>query len=203
MKIEDILLKKEELPILNETAFYVPIHTKLLSSEVKIDENLARNVFPKAAEEWYNDLKTYSEQLPNGEHKDWINRVFLKKKPKVKQDYGNQILDTINWRDEVLTKENGFANLSINRNFGGSLYFNKDEMGNDAFVSFNRKDERIQFTKEKALEYGHRTMKLYNNTEGSLVYVYLQHNIDNYPGALFLRNWAILYLNEAMKQVLK
>ncbi len=34
------------------------------------------------------------------------------------------------------------------------------------------------------------------------IYVYHQHNVDYYPSALFLRNWAIAYLNEAMKQML-
>ena len=33
------------------------------------------------------------------------------------------------------------------------------------------------------------------------MHVYAQHNIDHYPGALFLRNWAILYMNEVFKQV--
>ena len=37
--------------------------------------------------------------------------------------------------------------------------------------------------------------------EGVRVYTYNQHNIDNYPGALFLRNWVILYLSEAMKGI--
>ena len=33
------------------------------------------------------------------------------------------------------------------------------------------------------------------------LYVYAQHNVDSYPGALFLRNWAILYMNEVFKEL--
>ena len=32
-------------------------------------------------------------------------------------------------------------------------------------------------------------------------FVYAHHNIDAYPGALFLRNWAIRYMNEVFKQI--
>ena len=63
----------------------------------------------------------------------------------------------------------------------------------------------VKFSKDKALEFGIKNnfINLGDGLEGAQVYVYSQHNVDNYPGALFLRNWAILYLNEAMKQVLK
>jgi hypothetical protein len=200
MEIEKLLLKKEEIPVLYENLFQMPIHPKLLSNDVRIDENLANKVFPQAAREWYDDLKEYSKTLEDAGTKEWINDVFLKKRPKIKKEFHYQYIG--GWRDEVFTAENGFANsLSISRNAGGTLYFNKEER--EMFVSFDRTNQYILFEKEKILEYGHKTMKLDNNIEGSRIYVYNMHNIDNYPGALFLRNWAILYLNEAMKQVFK
>jgi len=32
-------------------------------------------------------------------------------------------------------------------------------------------------------------------------YIYAHHNVYTFPGALFLRNWAILYLNAAIKSL--
>ena len=40
MKIEDLLLKKEELPIVGDTCFMIPIHPRLLDPSIKIDERV-------------------------------------------------------------------------------------------------------------------------------------------------------------------
>jgi hypothetical protein len=47
MKLKDLLLKKEELPISNETCFMIPIYTKLLDENIKINENIAKDIFHK------------------------------------------------------------------------------------------------------------------------------------------------------------
>ncbi len=205
MQLEKLILKKEEIPVLYENCFQIPIHPRLLNPNIKIDKDLAKKVFPKATEEWYYDLVRYSKTLKEEKSRKWINEVFLKKKPRIKKEYNSQVLDTLYWKDEVFTLENGFASsLSISRNTGGTLYLNRNEMGGKAFVSFNDSVGYIRFPKNKALEFGieNRVIKLGNGVEGVEVYVYDMHNIDYYPGALFLRNWALLYLNKAIKQFL-
>ncbi len=120
------MLRKEEIPILHETCFQVPIHPKLLNPSIKIDENLARAIFPKVAKEWYNELIEYSKNLEDKNTKKWINEVFLGKKLRIKKGYGFQKLNTVAWEDRIFTLENGFVHsFSISRNAGGSLYFNR------------------------------------------------------------------------------
>ena len=75
MELEKLFLKKEELPILNGNFFQIPIHPKLLTNEVKIDETIANKVFPKAAQEWYGDLKKYVKTLKDESIKEWINNI--------------------------------------------------------------------------------------------------------------------------------
>ena len=203
MKLETLFLKKEELPILHENHFEVPIHPRLLNPIIRIDKTLANKVFPDAAQDWYNDLKEYIKTVEDRETEEWINRVFLKKKPEIKKDYGMQIIEHLNWEDKVLTLENGFAHsLSINRNFGGTLYYNGDSgsmLG--GHIYFDKKinsEGNIRFSEDKAKEFA---MKIYDDS--CTAKIYGLHNVDNYPGALFLRNWAILYMNGVFKQVFK
>lgn len=198
MQLEDLMIKKEEIPILYECCSQVPIHPKLLSQNININENVAREVFSEAAEEWYIDLKEHWMKLENKSTKEWIKRVFLKKKPRVIKEYFNQKLNTIGWRDRVFCRDNGFAySLSINRNFGGTLYFNKEDSNcREFYLGLNI--GYIRFPKNKASEFDTK-----ENAKFTTFYIYGSHNIDNYPGALFLRNWAILYLNKAMKQILE
>ena len=204
MELEKLFLRKEELPILNETYFQVPIHPRLFDRNIQIDKKLANNVFPQAAEGWYNDLTEYTKTVEDKSTKEWINRVFLNKKPEIKKEYGGQMIEHLNWEDKVLTLENGLAHsLSISRNYGGTLYYNGEESGGilGGHVSFDEKinsEGNIRFSKDKAKEFA---VKIYDDF--FKVETYGLHNVDNYPGALFLRNWAILYMNEIFKQVFK
>jgi len=205
MNLEKLLLKKEELPILHENCFLIPIHPKLLDEKTIIDPKIANKVFPKAAKDWYDDLKEYVETVKDEQIRKWINDVFLKKKPRItKKKYldGHQYLET--WRDEVLTAENGFAeSFSISRNSGGSIYYPTYNIDNKKFVEFNAKQGYILFSEEKVREFSEEMLKLDNGIEGGKINVYGSHNVDYYPGALFLRNWAILYMNEVFKQIFK
>jgi hypothetical protein len=54
MELNELLLKKEELPII-DNSFLVPIHPKLLRSDIKIDTN-ATDTFKKAIEESLNEV---------------------------------------------------------------------------------------------------------------------------------------------------
>lgn len=196
MKLSDLFLKKEELPIIHETSFSIPIHPRLLKEDISLNPQIAQNVFPEATDSWYADLEQYSKGLEFGQMRDWIESVFLLSRPKILREYGIQRLSTIYWEDNVDFNPNGFARFfSISRNFGGSLYFNQgDPCVRDCFFLG---DKRIHFSEEKLKEFGEPL-----SGGGAFIFnVYAQHNIDSYPGALFLRNWAILYMNEALKQV--
>ena len=202
--LENLILKKEEIPILNETCFQVPIHPIFLSDHVSISENLAKEVFPKAVKEWYEDLIRYSDNLCDKNTKEYINEFFLKSSPNIEKKHGNQIITPLCWEDNILTLENGFVcSFSIRRNSGGTLWFNKEDMNCRVFVSLN--NSYSLFPKEKIIEYVAKDQIINpgDSDETASMYVYAQHNIDNYPGALLLRNWAIIYLNEAMRQTLK
>jgi len=206
MKLEQILLKKEELPIrtiegtLSNPVFTVPIHPKLLSPDVKIDSILASKVFPKAAKEWYVDLNKAVKNA-NDADRTWIKGDFLKKKAYAKKVYakiysGNYILTGTGWQDDVLTNENGFAtSLSISRNSGGTLYLDPNQKFEFVHKLY------VNFSPEKFREYRCENFNPDKDcSQGTWTYVYSKLNIDYYPNALFLRNWAILYLNEALKQ---
>jgi hypothetical protein len=187
MNLKEITLKKEELPILHQTCFQIPIHPKLLNSNIQINENLAQKLFPLVAKEWYEDLKKYSPK--DNEEKEWINQIYLKHKPKITKEFNHQYLNEF-WKDEIQTKDNGLVTcFSISRNGGGSLYFNQDDSNCESFGIMY-----IKFSEEKKKEF-----QIEN--EFNRMNVYAQHNIDHYPGALFLRNWAIMYMNEVFKEI--
>jgi len=185
MDISQLLLKKEELPILHGNCFQVPIHPKLLNPSVNINPLIAKDVFPKVAKEWYTDLKEYLPLEKDPEKREWYENVFLKEKEVViennKQFFGI-------WEDEFQLSNNGFVIcFSISRNAGGTLYFRKDDPNCQSFGQ-----EYIKFSDDKRKEFGFK--------EGRC-FVYASHNIDHYPGALFLRNWAIAYMNEVLQEL--
>jgi len=192
MDIEKLLLTKEELPILYETCFIIPIHPKMLDPSIRLDLRVAQQVFSQVAVEWYGELNKYVETLASEQTKSWIKEVFLNKKPRVKRESGKQVLNTAYWRDDVGTGQNGFAHsLCISRNSGGSLYFSQDR-SNVESISLDGDDEYIKFSKEKIREFAFEVREDLNIAK---LNIYGQHNIDSYPGALFLRNWAIDYIN--------
>jgi hypothetical protein len=185
MEISQLLLTKEELPILHDSCFQIPIHPKLLDLNIKINPSIAKNIFARVAEEWRNDLIKHIPQEKDLGKKEWYENVFLKGHREItKRDY-SQFFGT--WKDEIQLADNGFVEgFSISRNGGGSLYFNKDD---DLCQSFGK--PYIKFSEEKAKEF---------EFEDNKFFVYSPHNIDYYPGALFLRNWAINYMNEVLQE---
>jgi len=191
MELEELFLKKEELPILHEFCFSIPIHPKLLSPDIKIDKSIAQKIFSQIAEEWYNDLKEYAEIEKDESKKVWYQKVFLREKPRIKWKYETQFFR--GWEDRVGFMENGFVrDFMISRNAGGSLYFNQEDSNCERLIP----DYLVKFSKEKFLEFEFKKVRNF-----SIAHFYSQHNIDSYPGALFLRNWAIRYMNEVFKQV--
>lgn len=185
MELEQLFLKKEELPILYKTCFQIPIHPKLLENTTQIDKLIAQKIFSEVAEDWYEDLKKYNSE--DKQEKEWIDKVFLKEKPVIEKHYNHQIFNF--WKDEVNFADNNLVTcFSINRNAGGSIYFYEEDFNcrsiGSAYIHFS--DEKYQEFKPK---------------DEDNLFVYSSHNIDNYPGALFLRNWAIKYMNEIFKRI--
>jgi hypothetical protein len=188
MEISQLLLTKEELPILHDSCFQIPIHPKLLDPEINLNPKIAKEIFPKVAEEWRNDLIKHIPEEKDLEKREWYENAFLKSHDKIVKEYDSQSFGT--WRDEIQLSDNGLVvGFSISRNGGGSLYFNKD---NDLCQSFGK--PYIRFSDEKAKEFEFKDKRFL---------VYAPHNIDFYPGALFLRNWAIEYMNEVFREIFK
>lgn len=198
MKLEELLLTKEEIPVVyhpgGHPIFYVPIHPALLRPDVQIDPEIPKMVFSQVAKEWYDELKAFTKDLKDDNpDKEWFQRVFLKKRPKIKKEFERQRIFPIYWEDYVDFDDNGFARvLSISRDAGGSLFFNKSEMPGIIMAPY------VNFSPEKFSSY--RLGEPFpDEPNAALAHVYGHHNVDYYPGALFLRNWALLTLNESMK----
>lgn len=198
-------LTKEEIPLMGSPGFVMPIHPKLLEDGRIFDPRIAYRVFAQAADEWYTDLERYLEEDQNDlepETKEFYEREYLRPgRPTIQTAYDEQCLSTIPfWNDRVLTDERGFAtSLSISRNGGGSLYFNTTDRQCQTGICLNT--QTISFTNiqgKKALEL---IIPGTEYEEYADAYKYGLHNVDHHPGALFLRNWALLYLNETMKQL--
>mgnify|MGYP001615175469 CR=1 FL=1 len=193
-------LTKDEIPIYGKNAFYVPIHPKLLKDGLTFDPSLASKVFPQVAKEWYSDLEEHVATTKLEEAtRDWYESVFLKSKPVIVKEGKYQKINHLGWRDELVIDERGFAwGLGINRNGGGSLYFREGDQNCENYIPLSGKPNKffsISSQKAKAL-----SREVIGEDLGR-IHVYAHHNIDHYPGALFLRNWAIEYLNEAMRSI--
>ena len=193
MKLEEVLLRKEELPIVGENRFQVPVHPSLLKEDVVFDARIASALFSTAAHEWYSDLREYVQTLPENTpderlRKNWITESYLDKPVEIIRENGRQRLRF--WEDLVGCDDRGFVTcFDISRNAGGSLY-----LGNDF--------EREQFAFAKLVKFNDDKKKRYSiDKMGMKMNMYSMHNVDYYQGALFLRNWAMLYLNEALREV--
>jgi hypothetical protein len=203
MKLDELLLTKEEIEIFSKTGFFVPIHPRLLNDSENIDTTLANKVFPQAVREWYQDLKQSLESIKDIEERNWIKEGFLKEEPHIEvtcpnSQYKVQRVMPLNWEDNVSTMKNGFArSLIISRHSGGALYLSPEKEPMYIGTRF------VKFSSEKFSEYSCQKSLLRETVNGCYAHVYLQHNVDHYPSALFLKNWAIFYLNEALKQISK
>lgn len=191
MKLDDLLLKKKEIPILHKSCFQIPIHPKLLDNKISIKESVANEVFEKVVFDWYNDLNDYIKSENDELCREWIENVYLKEKPKIEKVNNRQFFGV--WEDNVWFSENGFVSgFSINRNAGGSIYFNDNDFNCEASVP----GAYLKFSEEKSREFSVKKIGEFNRA-----YIYASHNVDGYPGALFLRNWAIMYMNEIFKDI--
>lgn len=182
--MEKLFLNKEEIPIIGRN-FKIPIHPELFGSNFEIDDSIAKDIFSKAFDSWYDDLETFVKYMddPNLDHVYYD--LFSGRKPSLIQKGESQIIEKINWRDDFSVYDNGLVNLfCIERNHGGALLISDDYLESISPVPSGY----IRFGREKAREFEFKE-------GGAKIYSHL--NVRTYPGALFLRNWAIEYVNKA------
>jgi len=185
MKIEDILLTKEEIKVNDYGLFNLPIHPRLLDEDIELSYEHESKSFLKSIDEWKTDLTEYNKNNDDEVNAEWIERCFLKK------GFPSY------WESNVLNLKNGFASsLSINRNHGGTIYYLPRE--SEEYMSCTR----LNFSPEKLSEFRSKETSIDKPDKG-YVMIYRMHNIDHYPGALFLRNWGINYLNNVMTEILE
>lgn len=193
LSLQDLLLRKQELPIRRETSFIIPIHPILLRKDIALDPQIAHRVFPQAAREYFAELRAHTETVEDEQTKSWYNDFFLRES-EVRVDNGRQVI--LCWEDLVLTTETGFAHcLSISRDAGGILFFNKEDR--DCVRNYIY-PPLVDFTPEKFEAYA---VERIQKVSGVVANTYASHNIDYFPGALFLRNWALLYHNAALQSI--
>ena len=200
MGIDSCILSKEEVKIIESGNFYIPIHPKLIDPNVSINPDLARNVFEKSAYEWYEDLIRHYDLVSDKTEKNFIKREFLDLFSGVSNKDGELCLLNGVWKNIFGLSDNGFADtLSISRNSRGSLYFNKIDSC-EYFIPLNGMENRyFKIGKEKALEFCYDK---FIDSPGK-IYTYNKHNVENFPSALFLRNWALNYVNAALEDISK
>jgi hypothetical protein len=179
MDIEQLCLKREELPILgnvHKIFFQIPIHPKLLNNSINIDMTIAQRIFPQVIKEGYKHL--IKDVNFNNEEREWTSTLFLER----------DLIDIK--RSKVFFMNNGFVNkFSIDNDKGGTLYFNNQKLNYKSYaLTF------IKFSEEKYKEFS-------IEDDVDSLFVYSHENINTYPKALFLRNWAIEYMNEVFRQV--
>ena len=174
MKLKDLLLTKEEFPILNETGFQIPVHPRLLNRNLSINTTIAKKCFNELIADWEIDKELAEYYKENGLDLD------LEKNP--------------GWHYLTREEENGLVSyFSISRDYVGGIHFDEED-----FESFSPiPNQHIKFSEKKAKEFEFKKIGNYK-----MALVYRQDNVDFFPGALFLRNWAIMYFNEVFKQVL-
>ena len=197
--LENILIEKTEIPIKYNTCFYVPIHPRLILPETRLDPTLAHQIFPQVVVEWYEEMTTLAELERDSETKKRYQSIPLKNKPVI--DNGKLVNFAVQWKNNVKTTKEGFAKLLSLGGISGLLYFYPQHSNTYQGCVEGLSPHKIRFTPEKFCEYSLPDLFQGDGVPGRDFYVYQQHNIEDLPTALFLRNWAIMYLNEALKSI--
>lgn len=189
MFIDDLLLKKEEIPVWHRVEFKIPIHPSLIKK--RLDPNIPNAVLEQSVMEWYEDLKTYLNGQNEEINLDSTRKLYLSEKPKPVFRNGEFIVYPWHIPIHFWTNENGFADsLSVGRNFG-SLNFEAENSESEYPLISNSK--YMQFSESKLQAYA------IPDKNPLRCFRYLPHNIETAPAALLLRNWTINYLNAALK----
>ena len=168
----------------------VPIYPELMEKDVKLDPNLADNLFMDAAKEWTKYLVEYSktsESITDKEKKCLDEGVYLVENT---DDYA--VLKPIGLLRGVVTWPNGMVKSFIVGHYGNSLY-----LDNHPTVESLHIDD-VNMDMEK--------LNRFSADGGSRpyavdAYYYKSHNLGSITAANFLAIWSILYQNEALKKI--
>ena len=217
MRAEDVLIRKEEIPIaMVETGtgtkphFKLPIHPIFRSERERFDETLARRLFPEVLGPWYEEMEEYVDSLEDAQEREWNRELFLKERPYVVEKHGSQRIGPREvWRDDVGFLENGFTfYFSLERDTAGSIGVHFGDFdGARTYIG----PRNVRFSPRKFAEYSCERDVYREVTEkdaeaakdGVEAYTFLHHNVELYASALFLRDWAIMYENESLKGLYK
>lgn len=194
MEIDDILLKSREIYIgdgQEKPRLVVPIHPSLLRKDIKIDERLGYETLSRAIKPWRKDVNKYHKIIKDTTSKKSINIGGVE-----------SVHDDV-WiikPEDIYIDRFGFMDNGLVRTFQlgdeNALYLDQNNT-----ISIHQ-DEAV-FKAEKLYEYSCKKDDDILGSGFATCYAYQVHNLGNYRAALFLKNWAVIYLNTALKQILK
>jgi hypothetical protein len=172
-----VYLRKNEVPISRVNSFFMPIHPKLLDSKLSIDENIAKEQFLVAVDEWWTEIQPVKEKY------SYIPNI----KPEIIQEHGQY--EFLGWNDNAGFFDNGFVqSFSICRE-DGSIFYNPNDINCFSPMSMSRNIDTHKLAE-------------FINPQDKYIHAYSSHNLNTYPAALLLRNWSLNYMNEVFKRYL-
>lgn len=190
MRLKELFLTKEEVPVDDRAVVvHIPIHPKLVDPNKNIDRDIALKVLPRVAADFRGDIKRYLE-LPDAH--EWIRRAYTKP-PRLIRMGLNYVLDGVAVFD-YHCNPNGLVN-TFSIDDGSTIYFSTEESYGGEYLD-SPKARGSRLSPRKVSEFSVK-----RTPSGHLLYFYNQHNIETYPQALILRNWAIHYMNRVFKEV--
>lgn len=193
MDIEEILLRREELPIGGSVEFScpacnVPIHPSLsdMPNHLRTDQKLAYSVMNEAVDWYKEDMKRYADLTGK-------DRSILKKMPSKRGV----------WFDG---SKLGSYDVGIDHTDSMVLSLRLDS---DTLIQTNEKMLNMSMT-SYGVKFGWEKFREYS-LNGKVAEIrghfycdafqWLQKKVYTIPQAIFLRDWAILYENELLKEM--
>jgi len=185
MELEKLLLTREEI-VITETercSFVVPIHPSLigdLPQSIPQDPSYLLRSIPEAIRWTIKDLQTY---ITTGEgRRIGTAEKVLRELPREDREYNQSSMISPGFTVIHTFHKNCPYTMAISTNPG--LYIDTERISSST----------CKFSEEKFAEYRNKRRQ---------THVWTTHNIDHMPQALFLRNWAIAYHNELLKELHK
>ncbi len=208
MELEDLLLKREEVPIglpfgpiikeFDNQWCMIPIHHSLkdsLPDDLKYDMSLALGVMNDAIDWYEEDLRRYHKGLADEGVKGWVERIFLNDLP-VKRDV---------WKWPMGLGRGMRVDMVVSQDFLYSLGLTTDchiYADTGAFDGTGMDNGKVNLSKEKFVEYSiDGDVRDWDGFYCCDMYAWQQHNVDTIPQAIMLRDWAILYENVLLRKM--
>jgi hypothetical protein len=225
MELSELFLTREDIPIAKgyPASFIVPIHPEIwkLPKEVRGNTKIGWDVFSQTKEMYFEDLENYKKHEDEAT-REWIDRHFLgPDEPKIMRFHGAYCPDP-NREDALVSFDiNADTHIYVEEDF--SLYptnligekmkeycNNKERFHHEISGDFKKpgKDYLRDYVIEGDRFYiDKRTpwVKIFDITDGKIHFyhgigdAYVTHNVDTFPQAFLLRDWAICYLNKLLE----